>query len=345
LIIGYFLQRRGARLAVPPHGFSGARFDRADVESLRLKVGRSSGKLANMTLQGPTAFVFAGGSSLGALQVGMLKALVSRGIVPDFVAGSSAGAINAAYFAMEPTAAGVDQLERIWCSLKRDNIFSVSRLGGLWGVMARRSHMVSPGGLTQVLEANLPLRELDQGKIPCCIVATDVLTGREFRIRSGPTIPALLASAAIPGIFPPVRLHGRHLVDGGVTSHTPLAAAIELGARTIFVMPTGFSCALSEPPRTAVEGALHALNLLISLQLRCAVQQFAERADIRIVPPLCPQAVSPYDFDRAAELIRRGEQSTLQWLDHGVELYEGLPHQLPPHSHDDETNPFAPIWN
>ncbi len=298
-----------------------------------------------MSTQGTTAFVFAGGSSLGATQVGMLKALVGRGIVPDFVIGSSAGAINAAYFAWHPTPSGVAEMERLWRNLRGDEIFHVSPFRSLWRLLVRRDHVIPPDGLLNVLEASFSARRLEASGLPCCIVTTDMLTGCEYRIRSGLAAPALLASAAIPGVFPSVHFYGRYLVDGGVTNHTPLSAALDLGARTIYVLPTGYSCALPAPPRTAIGAALHGLNLLIVQQLKDAVRHCRDRADIRVVPPPCPQDVSPYDFSRAGEQIDRAEALTSQWLDEGVAMVDGVPHQLPPHTHDDAANPYGPHWH
>lgn len=298
-----------------------------------------------MSAQNPTAFVFAGGSSLGAIQVGMLKALVGSGITPDFVVGSSAGAINAAYFAWHPTLSGVAEMESLWRRLKRNDIFQVSPLGGLWGLLAGRPHIASPSVLVNILEATFSSRKLEMGRIPCFIVTTDIVTGYEYRIRTGHTVPALLASAAIPGVSPPVHLHGKYLVDGGITNHTALSAALDLGARTIFVMPTGFSCALPTPPRTAIGIALHGLNLLIVQQLKDSVLHLSRQADIRVVPPPCPLDVSPYDFSHATELIDRAEELTRHWLNEGVEMVDGVPHQLPPHSHDNDQNPYGPYWH
>jgi NTE family protein len=298
-----------------------------------------------VTARGPIAFVFAGGSSLGAIQIGMLKALVGHGIVPDLVVGSSAGAINAAYFASNPTASGVSAMERLWRRLRRDDIFDVSPLRSAWRLLARRGHVVSPEGLERTLSANFSTRRLEEGAVPCCIVTTDMMTGCEHRIRSGPVVPALIASAAIPGVFPPLNFHGKYLVDGGVTSHTPLPAAIDLGAQIIYVLPTGHSCALPRPPRTAIGNALHGLNLLIVQQLKDAVRHCQGRAEIRIAPPPCPQDVSPYDFSRAGELIERAEALTERWLEDGVEMVDGVPHQLTLHRHDEGDNPFGPHWH
>jgi len=292
-----------------------------------------------------TAFVFAGGSSLGAVQVGMLKALVGRGITPDFVVGSSVGAINAGYFSWHPTIAGIGEMERLWRRLKRNDIIRVTPLGGLWGILRRRGHVASPQGLYNVLGETFGDRHLEKGALPCCIVTTDMLSGCEYRIQSGPIVPALLASAAIPGVFPPVEFHGKYLVDGGITNHTPLTAALDLGATTIYVMPTGYSCALPAPPRTAMAIAMHALNLLIAQQLKDAVRFCRHQADIRVVPPPCPQTVSPYDFGRAGELIDTAEQLTQAWLENGGETTDGVPNQLPPHVHNDAKNPHGPHWH
>lgn len=293
---------------------------------------------------GLTAFVFAGGSSLGAVQVGMLKALVGQDIVPDFVVGSSAGAINAAYFAYAPSRDGVAEMDNLWCRLKREDIFHLTPLSSLWSLLSRRGHMVPPQGLQEALAPHFSDRAIDGGRIPCCIVTTDMLSGCEYRIRSGPVMPALLASAAIPGVFPPVKLHNRYLIDGGVTNHTPISAAIDMGAKTIYVLPTGYSCGLSAPPRTALGTALHALNLLITQQLVDSIRFNHTACDLQVVPPPCPQPVSSYDFSRARELIDSAERATLRWLDKGTRLVDGAPPQLPPHDHEDVDNHFGPFW-
>lgn len=292
----------------------------------------------------PTAFVFAGGSSLGAVQVGMLKALLGQGIVPDFVVGSSAGGINAAYFAYDPSMSGVEKMDRLWCRLRRDDIFRLTPLGSLWSLLSGRGHVVPATGLSDALSPHFAACTIDGGRIPCCIVTTDMLSGCEYRIQSGPAIPALLASAAIPGVFPAVHLHDRYLIDGGVTNHTPISAALDLGARTIYVLPTGYSCGLSAPPRTALGSALHALNLLIAQQLVDAIRHACGACDIQVVPPPCPQPVSSYDFSHARELIDGTEQSTRRWLSKSGRLVDGVPPQLPPHDHDHANNHFGPFW-
>lgn len=287
------------------------------------------------TANGKTAFVFAGGGSLGAVEVGMLKALVDSGVRADRVIGASVGAINAAFFAGEPSQAGVQRLEAIWRDLQRADVFPFSLLGGLKGLLSRRDYLVEPDALARLLERHLPYRRLEDARIPCQVVATDLLKGTEVRLSSGAIVEALLASAAIPAVFPPVRRDDRYLVDGGVLNNTPLAAAIDLPVSRIIVLPTGYSCALPAAPKGAVATALLSLNLRVVRQLVTEVEQFSNSVAIRVVPPLCPVDVSPFDFSASGELIDRAAQSTEAWLTAGGLGDPGIPHQLPPHSHRD----------
>ena len=289
-----------------------------------------------------TAFVFAGGSSLGAIQVGMLKALMQSGYVADMVVGSSVGAINAAWFAGDPSVAGVARLEAIWRGMRRVDVFPTHPIGSLIGLFSRRGYLVDSAGLARLLERHLPYQRLEQARLPVHIIATDMLEGIEIRLSDGPAVQALLASAAIPGVFPAVKLAERHVVDGGVANHTPISAAVELGATRLVVLPTGYSCALQAPPRRAIAAALHALNILIACQLTDAIRRYRSVVEIVVVPPLCPLGVSPYDFKSVGALIDRAQRSTEDWLRDGVEQVDGVPHQFEPHTHDASAAPYGP---
>ncbi len=281
---------------------------------------------------GPTAFVLAGGGSLGAVEVGMLKALVAHGLGADLVVGASVGAINAAYYAGRPTVAGVEALDAIWRKLETKDVFPFSPVKGFFGFIGWQDAFVDPGPLERVLR-RIPYKRIEDATLPCHIVATDVLDGGEVVLSSGPVVPALTASAAIPGVFPPVEHEGRTLFDGGVASNTPIATAIEKGAQRVIVLPTGYSCALKTPPRGAIALALHALNLMIVHQLVTDIEHFRDRAEIVVVPPLCPVESSPYDFGATASLIDRAEASTTTWLATGGLERHDVPSELPPHGH------------
>lgn len=276
--------------------------------------------------------MLAGGGSFGAVQAGMLRALVACGIVPDLVVGSSVGAINGAYFAGVPSAQGVAQLEAIWRSLRRKEVFPVT-WRSLLGLLTHRNFLIDPGGLRRVIEERLPYRELEQAVIPLHIVATDLIAGGSVRLSSGPAVAAVLASCAIPAAFPPVRIGERYLIDGAVASDTPISVAVELGAKRVVVLPTGFACALEAPPRDAIGCALHAITLLIARQLVTEIERCREQVEIITVPPLCPLSVSPYDFSHAGELIERAADQTHRWLDKGGLTRQGVPGALRTHTH------------
>ncbi|UJJ58201.1 MULTISPECIES: patatin-like phospholipase family protein [Rhodanobacter] len=280
-----------------------------------------------------TAFVLAGGGSLGAVEVGMLQALLEWGEAPAFLVGASAGAINAAYFAGDPSRAGARELERIWCALKRREVFPFN-LGSVFGLLRRRDHLVDSSGLRRLLERHLPYRQLEDAALPVHLVASDMLSGREALLSAGPVVDAVLASAAIPGVYPPVWIDGRWLVDGGVANNTPISVAVGLGATRVIVLPTGFACALERAPSGAIARAMHALSLLVARQLVYDADHFAGSAvELRIVPSLCPLGVSPYDYSAAAGLIARARTQTSRWLERGGLERAGTPPQLREH-HD-----------
>lgn len=282
---------------------------------------------------GKTAFVLAGGGSLGAVQVGMLKALARAGIVPDLVVGASVGAINGAFYAGSPTPAGVERIESIWRGLSRSDVFPFPLLQGFLGLTGRASHVSDPSRLRAILEPQLPCRRLEECAVPCAIVATDLIDGSERVYREGPMMDLLLASAAIPAVFPPVLHEGRHLGDGGLSNNSPVSTAVSLGATKVIALSTGFSCALTEPPRGAVAAALHALNLLINRRLVRDLEGMAGRVEMAVVPPLCPVEVTPFNFSKTPDLVRRAEASTRLWLRQGGLSRRGIPEELSPHRH------------
>lgn len=285
-----------------------------------------------MSLMGKkTAFVFTGGGSLGAIQVGMLRALLSHGVQPDFVVGASVGALNATYFAGIPSIEGVAMLERIWYGLRRGDVFPIS-FAHLIGFLRHRGNIADPSGLRRLIEAHLPHARLEHALIPLNIMATSP-EGLAVRLSSGPAAEAILASTAIPGVFPPVEIDGKMLMDGAVAANTPMRLAAELGASRIIVLSTGYACALKEPPKRAIGRALHAITLMVNWQLMHEVQQLSDNIEVHIVPTLCPLAVSPFDFSQSEQLIQRAAQSSDRWIKEGGLTRQASPKELSPHRH------------
>jgi NTE family protein len=261
-----------------------------------------------------TAFVLSGGASLGAVQVGMLRALADEGMTPDLIVGTSVGAVNGGWIASRPDAAGIDALADLWLSLSRKEIFPTHPIAGLLGFLGRRPHLIPSGGLRRTLTNQLGFARLEDAPIPFHVVATDVLSGTDVRLSSGDAVDAIAASAAIPGIFPPVKVTGRYLMDGGVVNNTPLSHAVALGADQVWVLPTGYSCNLPASPRGALTMALHALTLTINHRLAVDVARFEQAVELHVIRPLCPVATSGADFSHAATLIERSRMATQEWL-------------------------------
>jgi NTE family protein len=285
-----------------------------------------------MPLPLKTALVLAGGGSLSAVQAGMLGALMAAGQRFDFIVGASVGAINAGYFAADPSLAGARKLQAIWRSIHRNDVMPVT-LATAMNLVRRRGYLFGNQALRALLERHIPYRLLEQAAIPLHIVATDVLTGQEVVLSNGPVVEAILASAAIPGIYPPIRIDGRDLVDGGIADNTPISTAIHLGATRLIVLPTGFACALREAPTGAAARAMHGISQLVSRQLVNDVERYADKAEICVVPSLCPLDVSPYDFSACASLVDQSEANTKAWIAAGGLHTAGAPESLLEHTH------------
>jgi NTE family protein len=268
----------------------------------------------------PVAFVLGGGAGLGAIQVGMLRALYERGIRPDLLVGTSAGALNAAFIASRPqTVETADALGDVWRGLRRSDVFPLNPLTGLLGFVGRRDHLVPASGLRRLIDRHTERDTLEDLPIPLHVVAVDVITGEELRLSAGPLPEAILASAAVPGVLQPVPWDGRVLMDGGVANNTPISHAVELGARRIYVLPTGHACALEEPPRGALAMALHAISLLTQRRLIDDIERHRDSANLIVLPPPCPLDIQPIDFDRADVLITRALADARSFLEEGGE--------------------------
>lgn len=262
-----------------------------------------------------TAFVLSGGGSLGAIQVGMLQALADNDIVADLLIGTSVGAVNAAFVAGHGTGPeSLANLRRIWEGLNRSNVFPLDplRLGA--AAIGHAPSLCRPDALRHLVQKHLNFENLEEATIALQVVATDVRSGLEVPLSKGNAVQAILASAAIPAVFPSVRIGDQDLVDGGVADNASISQAVASGAERIYLLPTGYACSLDQAPSTPLSSALHALTILIEQRMITDVARWSKSVDIRIVPPLCPLSVSSTDFRRAADLIERADASTRHWL-------------------------------
>jgi NTE family protein len=264
--------------------------------------------------RGPVAFVLSGGGNLGALQIGMLRALAERGIRPDFVLGCSVGAINGAGFAEDPRATGVGRLERLWRDLDGKQLFPSGVLPPAVA-LARRGEAISDNaGLRRELEERLTARTFEDLAVPFQCVATDVIGVREVWFTSGPLIDPILASAALPAVYPSVVIDGVRYLDGAIVDDVPVGRAVELGARTIYVLQvSGFARPRPEPRRP----------LDVAIQSYWIARHHRFKRELEAVPPdievhLLPTGQTPTmrynDFTRSAELMSLAYEASSDYL-------------------------------
>jgi len=165
------------------------------------------------------------------------------------------------------------------------------------------------------------------------MVCAELVTSEEVVIAIRNLVEAIIASTAIPGVFPPAAREGRYLVDGAVAACTPISVAANLGATQIIVLPCGFACALNNVSKRAIGRAMHAITLLGVRQLRRDYEHYSKTIIMRIAPPLCPLSQSSYDYSNGAHLIARARDATRAWLDGGGLDNADFPNQLLMHSH------------
>lgn len=192
--------------------------------------------------------------------------------------------------------------------MRRDDVFPARPLVGLLGFLGRKDHLVPAEPLRALLGRHLGYTRLEDAPIPVRVITSEVTTGIEVVLHRGDAIDAVAASAAIPGVFPPVTIDGHQLMDCGVANNTPVSHAIDEGVTTIYVLPTGFACALDRAPKGALGMAMQAITVLVQQRLAVDVARYQDTVNLRVLPALCPLAVTPIDFSHTAELIDRAQR-------------------------------------
>lgn len=263
------------------------------------------------------AFVFSGGGPLAALQVGAARALLERGIKPDLVVGTSAGALNATFTAFHPTVEGSHELERVWLGLTDQEMFPGGRFKASWARMVVRGNRVfENSGLRKLVSTNLPGARIEDAQIPLAIVATELETGNEKLFTNGPLLDPLLASAALPGVFPPITIDGVVYIDGGVANNVPIAPAVALGAKTLYVMDATSNSHQRRPLERPMDYLLHAFTLARSQRLGIDLAAFSDRVKVEMLPLRGLGHYIPFaSMAYSKQLIESGYRDTVEYLD------------------------------
>lgn len=265
-----------------------------------------------------TAFVLAGGGSRGAAQVGMLAELVERGIVADRVYGASVGAVNGAAFAGDPSPAGIRRLEEVWLELSGEVIFPKSRVHGPWTFFQQRSAVHANTGLRQLLEDNLTFDRLEDAPVPFEVVTTSLSDGRERWLTHGDAVESVLASAAIPALFPPVEIGGDLLVDGGVVNNVPISRPLEAGATRIFVLLCGPQHFRPEKPKRPAEAVMAAFFVAVHARFARELSLLPPGVEVFVFSGPGSPSGEYRDFSSTEKLIEAGRAEVAEVLDRRV---------------------------
>lgn len=258
----------------------------------------------DQTATAPTvAFVLGGGGRWGAVEVGMLRALVEAGIRPDLIVGTSIGAFNGAAFAADPTQTGIETLNRLWADVAASDLLGANLVDRVRSVARLRVAIQDPQPLRDMLEHTMSARTFDELAVDFQCVAASIERAAEHWFTEGDLIDALLASAAVPTLFPPIEIDGEHFYDGGLVNSVPVDRAVELGATEIYVLQVG---RLEQPlraPTKFYEPALIAFEIARRHRFGSIRDRIPPGVELHILP-----SANDVEFD---------DRRQLKWTDLG----------------------------
>jgi len=267
------------------------------------------------------AFVLGGGGKWGAVEVGMLQALVDRGITPQLVLGCSIGSLNGAVFAADPTAAGVERLRRMWVEQAPDIIADARLRDRVRSFVGRRPYLYDSHGLREMVTSVLGRRLIEDLAVPFECVAARIEDATEHWFVDGPVVDAVIASSAIPGLFPAATVNGEHFYDGGLVNSIPLDRAVALGATEIWVLQVGRVEQALRPAQRLYESALVAFEISRRHRFTTALEGLPDDVEVHVVPSghrLAMDDRRQLQWRRvadAADLIENARAATATYLD------------------------------
>ena len=268
-----------------------------------------------------TAFVLGGGGHLGAHEVGMLSALVDSRIEPDLVIGTSIGAVNGAVFATDPTAGAVENLRNLWTGLQASDVLGGSMVARLKTLARSGTHVEDDRLLRGLLIEILPVERVEDLAVTFECVATSIERATVHYFSKGPLVDAIMASSAVPGLFPPVEIDGEHFLDGGLVASIPLDRAIDLGATTIYILQVGRIEAPLAVPTKPWEVAMVAFEISRRHRFSEALRSLPPGLDVHVLPTGDPKSFNDLrqyrtgGTDAVAQRIAQSREASLGYLD------------------------------
>ncbi len=270
------------------------------------------------------AYVLSGGNLRGALQVGALQALMQEpSRRPQFVVGTSIGAVNGTLIAADPTPGGVARLAHQWRNARRSDIYPGRRIGLARRLVRGRDSLYTDRPLRAMCQLALPpdVRIFGDLKIPLYVTAATLNSHTLYIYGDDPTTllaEAIVASVSMPVVFPPIVYDGYQYVDGGTVANLPLSVAVEKGATEIYALDVGF--ASRQLPRA--KGVMGILNRTIQVMLQ--QQTVRELEHVMGLPGITLHhlQLDGYkdlkwgDFSKTSDMIERGRHEAADYLRH-----------------------------
>jgi NTE family protein len=264
------------------------------------------------------AFVLGGGGILGAHEVGMLRALTERSVTPDLILGTSVGAINGALYAADPTLKGVERLSELWLGSQLSELTTSAVVRRITTLARSGTHLESSDSARARLAAALPVERVEQLAVPFQCVAASIERAAEHWFTSGSLVDVVLASCAVPGILPPVKIGDEHYIDGGIVNSIPVGRAVMLGASTIYVLQVGRLEKPLQPPRWPWEVGLVAFEVARRHRFAYDLQSLPDSVQLHVMPT--GGSAAPAYNDVAGQLrLRRAVRTVAQQIDSAYE--------------------------
>lgn len=234
----------------------------------------------------------------------MIRALDESGISPDLVLGTSIGAFNGAVIAAHPGREGSERLTGFWEELTGTDLFQTGFFDRAVRVATLKPAIHETAELRRLVEQVIdPEAVIEDLGIPFQCVAASIENTTEHWFDEGNLVDAVLASSAVPALFPPVEIDGEHFYDGGLVDPVPLGRAVELGADVVYVLQVGRIESPLRPPERLYESALISFEITRRYRFATTMRNLPEGVEVHLLP-----TGSPVPWD---------DRRQLRWTDTG----------------------------